>query len=391
MKIGIVGAGTMGAGIALTALYAGLHVCVYDIMPDALERARSYITPFLEKKGLLDRLSRLSTTESLGAMADREIVIEAALENRTLKAQLLQQLETICTATCIFASNTSTIPIAALANAVTSPGRVIGMHFFNPAPVMKLVEVIRTAQTDPAVIDSTCALALTLGKTPILVNDSPGFVVNRVARPYYLESLHIVSEGLASVEQVDQALESFGFRLGPFRLMDVIGIDVSLAASQSIYEATFHEPRFRPSLLQQQLVERRYLGRKTGRGFYTYADESASPTAAIPVLGFDALSDALRNAAGVIGTENDPVHLAGRVVAQIVNEAAFAVGEQVADMDSIDVAMRGGINFPFDVFAWARTFGFDRITGVLDGLFAHYHEERYRAAPLLRHLSRRAP
>jgi 3-hydroxybutyryl-CoA dehydrogenase len=384
VNVGVIGAGTMGAGIVLTALYAGLSVRLYDISPDALDRAQAYITPFLKKKGQLDRLALLQITTALDTMADRDLIIEAALEDRAVKIDLLRQLESICPPRCIFASNTSTLSITALAGSLAHPQRVIGMHFFNPAPVMKLVEIILAVQTDEATVAAAQTLALSIGKTPIIVRDTPGFIVNRVARPYYLESLKIVTDGLASHQDVDAALEMYGFRMGPFRLMDVIGLDVSLAASQSIYEQTFHEPRFRPSVLQAQRVAAGRLGKKSGRGFYDYASGEAAPAAA-PPDGHVAPPGSL---AGIVGVENTPAHIAARVIAMLVNEAAFAVDEGIADMDTIDTALRLGANHPRGISDWLREIGQERVVAILDDLYAFYHQERYRVAPGLRRSSR---
>jgi 3-hydroxybutyryl-CoA dehydrogenase len=380
VNVGVIGAGTMGAGIALTALYAGLSVRLYDIAPDAVDRAQAYITPFLEKKGLIDRLALFQITTTLEAMADRDLIIEAALEDRAVKIDLLRQLESLCPPTCIFASNTSTLSITALAGSLAHPQRVIGMHFFNPAPVMKLVEIIRAVQTDEVIVAAAQTLALSMGKTPVIVRDTPGFIVNRVARPYYLESLKIVTDGLASHQDVDAALEMYGFRMGPFRLMDVIGLDVSLAASQSIYEQTFYEPRYRPSVLQAEKVAAGRLGKKSGRGFYDYPTDETTTPAAPP----DANVAPPGSLGSIVDIENTPAHLAARVIAMLVNEAVFAIDEGIADMDTIDTALRLGANHPRGISEWLREIGQERVVAILDDLYAFYHQERYRVAPGLR-------
>ncbi len=463
MKIGIVGAGTMGSGIALSALYADLEVILYDTYEDARDKARAYIERFLRKKDRLDALAQLTITDELTSLKDCEVVIEAVIEDLEVKRTLLQQLDETCTESTIFATNTSTISVTQLATATHKPGRVVGMHFFNPAPVMKLVEVVRAYQTDDHVIQQVTELAQRLGKTPIVVRDTPGFAVNRVARPFYLESLRLVSEGIATPVQVDTVLQlAAGFRMGPFQLMDLIGLDVSLVASQSVYEQTFHEPRYRPSMLQAWMIHANQLGRKTGRGFYNYTEggvtidspaltadtgkhwtvgyyemtpllerckraghtltrdldeadlvlvDAAHSTVSPGQVGYDgtlladaqvitvsaadedrSCTEALMHGLGlgVVWLPHDaPGHILSRVVCQIINEAAFAVGEGVAEAEMIDTAMRLGVNYPAGPFEWAQQIGVARVIAVLDHLYEFYHEERYRVAPGLRRLADR--
>ncbi|MDQ7034461.1 MAG: 3-hydroxyacyl-CoA dehydrogenase NAD-binding domain-containing protein [Anaerolineae bacterium] len=278
-RIGIVGAGTMGAGIALTALYADMDVILYDLYPEMLEKAQGYIEKFLKKRDMADRIGKLTLSEELGAMAKAEVVIEAALEDLAVKQEIFAQLDAICNEEAILATNTSTIAVTSIAADTAHPQRVAGMHFFNPAPLMQLVEVIKASQSSHATIETLVKLAKQLDKTPVICKDSPGFIVNRVARPYYLEAMRIASEGIATFEQIDTVMQlGGGFRMGPFRLMDLIGIDISLAASTSIYQQTFNEPRFRPSLIQAQMVQAKTLGRKTGKGFYDYSDNASEFT-----------------------------------------------------------------------------------------------------------------
>lgn len=491
-RIGIVGAGTMGAGIALTALYADMEVILYDLYPEMLEKAQEYIEKFLKKRKISDRIGKLTLTEELGDMAQTQVVIEAVLEDLALKQEIFAHLDEICSDDTILATNTSTIAVTRIAADTAHPQRVAGMHFFNPAPLMQLVEVIKAAQSSHATIETLVKLANQLDKTPVICNDSPGFIVNRVARPYYLEAMRIVSEGIATIEQVDTVMQmSGGFRMGPFRLMDLIGIDISLAASTSIYEQTFYEPRFRPSLIQAQMVQAKTLGRKTDKGFYDYADNAPeftlpdvpekqqqkgrvnsrtanglaarcrdvgyvvatavrdarywiadseaelpgvpSPaiivftnagtislrsvqrkfaTRVVPTIGYD---DFLLESAQLVTLVNNPSFreseveevetffanmgltvmwmndspglILTRIISQIINEAAFAVGEGVADMATVDVAMKLGVNYPSGPFEWGKQIGYNRIVSVLDNLYEFYHEERYRVAPLLRRLA----
>ncbi|MDX2284094.1 MAG: 3-hydroxyacyl-CoA dehydrogenase NAD-binding domain-containing protein [Bacteroidia bacterium] len=274
----ILGAGVMGRGIALAAARAGYTVCVYDPHEAALEAARSYAESFLNQsveKGKLSPTDREAALARLHFTADAaartgSFLIEALPESLELKQRALADAEAQLGAEAILTSNTSTLPITRLAAALQRPERFAGMHFFNPAPVMRLVEVIAGARTAPETLRRVSETAVRMGKTPVEAQDLPGFIVNRAARPYYLESLRLLESGAASAEAIDRLLRSSGFPMGPFELMDLIGIDVNLAVSKSVYEGYFQAPRFRPSRLQQQLADAGLLGRKTGRGFYEY-------------------------------------------------------------------------------------------------------------------------
>lgn len=284
--IGVVGAGTMGAGIAQVATLRGFRVLLYDAVEAALARGRGRIATGViraAERGQIpavaaeEALRRLEPIPSLTEIRDAHVVIEAAPEDLPLKQRLFAELDALLDASVILASNTSSFSIAVLAGATQRPERVVGMHFFNPAAVMPLVEVVAGRRTDPAVLDETVALARRLGKTPVRAKDTPGFIVNRIARHFYLEALRILGEGKATHEQIDRAMKAAGrFRMGPFELMDLIGIDVNLAVSRSVYEAFFHEPRFRPHPIQQRMVDAGLLGRKTGRGFYEYPERPGS-------------------------------------------------------------------------------------------------------------------
>ena len=279
----MLGAGAMGSGIALAALYADYEVTLTDISPEALERAREYIEGHLSRKGLSDRSEQLTISPDLDALSGSDVVIEAALETLELKRGLFAKLDHICPAPTILATNTSTLSVTAIAAATASPERVAGMHFFNPAPVLKLVEIAKGTSTSQETVNSLVELAESMGKTPVVTGDSPGFIVNRVARPFYGEALRLLAERTASHEEIDVlATLGAGFRMGPFELMDLIGLDVNLAAATTMYESTYGEPRYRPHWLQRNMVESGALGRKSGTGFYQYdGDEKqwAPPTA----------------------------------------------------------------------------------------------------------------
>ncbi len=264
----------MGAGIAQAALAAGLHVVLYDVAAAALERARQRITAGLAKQGQAAAAERLHCTTTLDDISPALLVVEAVPEDLSLKRELFGRIGAICPPPAIIASNTSSLPIAALAAACPQPWRVAGLHFFNPVHRMALVEVIRTPQTDEATVAALLAFAERLGKTPVLARDTPGFIVNRVARPFYGEALRLLGEHVAPVEVIDTILQrAAGFPLGPFALMDLIGIDINFAVTKSVYEQSFYEPRYRPHPIQQQMVLQGTLGRKTGRGFYNYQQE----------------------------------------------------------------------------------------------------------------------
>ncbi|GBD07258.1 putative 3-hydroxybutyryl-CoA dehydrogenase [bacterium HR21] len=277
--IGICGAGTMGRGIAIACMQAGYRVRLYDIRPDALRNAETAIMEHFQRAEAKGKLSepldtlraRLELATTLVELLPCDLIVEAIVENRAAKQELFRALESLgISPRTIIASNTSSISIAALASVLHHPERCIGLHFFNPAHIMRLVEVVRSARTSEETLQRALAFVERLGKTPVVVRDIPGFVVNRIARNYYNEALRLVTEGVAALEQIDRLMRSAGFPMGPFELMDLIGVDVNMDVTRSIYEQHFHEPRFAPSLLQQQYVDAGLLGRKVGRGFYAY-------------------------------------------------------------------------------------------------------------------------
>ncbi len=281
-SLGIVGAGTMGAGIAQVAILSGLQVFLYDAVGAALTKGQSRIAQSLRRavgKGLIQAddaeaaLRRLSAVSQLAEVRDAPFIIEAAPEDLPLKQRLFTELDGIVGSAAILATNTSSLSVTAIAGATRRPGRVVGMHFFNPVPLMKLVEIVVSQRTDPAVVEETTELARRLGKTPVRTKDTPGFIVNRIARHFSLEALRILGEGKIAHDHIDRVMKRAGrFRMGPFELMDLIGIDVNFAVSRSVFEAFFHDPRFRPDPIQQRMVESGLLGRKTGRGFYEYPE-----------------------------------------------------------------------------------------------------------------------
>jgi 3-hydroxybutyryl-CoA dehydrogenase len=385
--IGILGAGTMGAGIVQVAAEAGLSVLVHDPVEGATDRARERIGGFLQRKverAQLDAndaaaaLARIRPVDSLEALAGAELVVEAIPEELELKREAFRRLDATSTDGTILATNTSSLSVAGIASAARRPERVVGMHFFNPVPLMALVEVIAGPETLPEVADAVALLARRLGKTPVVATDTPGFIVNRVARPYYLEAFRLVGEGAASIETVDEAMRGIGFPMGPFELIDVIGADVNFAVSVSVFEQSFGDPRYRPHPLQRTLVESGRLGRKTNGGCYDYA---ADGTRGEPWVGL------ARRARGPQAAVLDAAQVEARILATIVNEAASAVAEGVASPEGIDTAMRLGTNWPEGPLAWGERIGLASVLHTLDALHAAVPDGRYRATPLLRSLA----
>ena len=381
MTVGVVGAGAMGSGIAQVALRYGHPVVLADVEKSATQRARENIEAAFNRdveKGRLtseaaaDARQRLTTSSlplGLGDFSGCGLVVEAIVEGLDAKQSLFRALEGVVVPECVLATNTSSLSVTSIAAACESPGRVVGLQFFNPAPVMPLVEIIAGAQTSTEVRDATRATADGWGKVTVLAADTPGFIVNRVARPYYGESLRMLEEGLADAPTIDWALrELAGFRMGPFLLMDFIGHDVNYAVTESVWRATYFDARYRPSLTQRRLVEAGWLGRKTGRGFYTYGPEVALP----PATEDKALGDAI-----VL-----------RVLAMLVNEAVDVVHLRVASPADVDLAMTKGVNYPHGPLAWGNELGLERILGEIERLRAETGEDRYRPSPLLRRMVR---
>jgi 3-hydroxybutyryl-CoA dehydrogenase len=376
--VGVVGAGAMGRGIAQVAAAAGHHVLLSDAITAVVDRARDTIRSGLARdvaKGRLDQpradalLARIENVGAMpaavGAFGQCGVVIEAVAEDLGVKRALFAALEGAVARESILATNTSSLSIAAIAAATTHADRVVGMYFFNPAPLMALVEVVPAITTAPEVAERTRALATAWGKTTVVATDTPGFIVNRVARPFYGEALRILEEGLADVATIDWSLrEVGGFRMGPFELMDLIGNDVNLAVTTSVFEGFFYDPRYRPSLIQRRLVDAGLLGRKRERGYYDYRAGASAPE---PERDHDLAA-----------------RIVLRVVAMLVNEAVDAVRLRVAAAHDIELAMTKGVNYPRGLLAWGDQIGPAAILHTLEALQAEYGEDRYRPSPLLR-------
>ncbi len=369
----------MGTGIAHVALRAGHPVVLGDARADAAVRAREVLASALARDVARGRLTEPAVDAALAglttvdggaeAFAPCGLVIEAVVEELGVKRALFAALEAHVASDAVLATNTSSLAIAAIAGACRRPERVLGVHFFNPAPVLPLVEIVPGLATDPDVTRRVRALVDVWGKTTVVASDTPGFIVNRVARPFYGESLRVLDERLADAATIDWAMRERGeFRMGPFELMDFIGHDVNFAVTRSVYEQTFHDPRYRPSLTQQRLVEAGRLGKKAGRGFYDHAD--GAPRAE-PVRDV-ALGDSVVR----------------RVVAMLVNEAADAVHWGVASAADVELAMTAGVNYPRGLLAWGDAIGPAAVAAEIDALRERYGEDRYRVSPLVRRAAR---
>jgi 3-hydroxybutyryl-CoA dehydrogenase len=489
-NLGVVGAGTMGAGIAQLGAAAGMRTLLYDPVPAALERgtdaARSGLAKWVEKGRIgQDAASLLEPVSSLDELAPCGLVIEAAPERAELKRDLFGALSMVCGDDVVLATNTSSIPVTSLASAAARPENVVGMHFFNPPPLMPLLELIRADQSSDEAMELARAVGAAMGKEVIVAADGPGFLVNRCGRPFSGEGLRLLQERVATHEQIDRICRlGGGFRMGPFELMDLVGIDVGLEVAKSFNELSFGEPRWRPNPIQARMVAAGRLGRKTGRGYYeysedgTYRSEDPEPPAtgggdglALSILGDGPLADDLRDRArtagyelregaptelvidagiqphpsppggaplgvlcaasslasgsehGAVGfhllrgarlveltrlpvcqsfvaeaiealftnlgfvtewVEDAPGLVLGRIVSQLVNEAAFAIGEGVGSAEDVDAGLTLGLNHPRGPVAWGTAIGLDHVLGTIDGLWEERREERYRAAPLLR-------
>ena len=454
--IAIVGAGTMGAGIAQLACKSGAQTLLHDPFPDALTQGAENVRAGLGKEATKGKLTaeeadaaatRLQPVDSLESLAPCDLVIEAAPERLDVKHELYGRLSRIVSEKCVLASNTSSLPITAIAAGATHPERVVGMHFFNPAPLMRLLEVIAGTLSDERSLALAHATGLAMGKDVIRAADVPGFIVNRCNRPFGLEALRLLQERVADVETIDRIVRiGGGFRMGPFELSDLVGVDTGFDVSKSFYELSFGEPRWRPSPIQAQRVAAGLHGRKSGRGYYDYTGEAPhrapdpdppAATADAIVEGDGPVADALRALAtgasgprikveGLGGTvEGEPFHaivplklvevsgeaselafnglglhtervhaapggVLARIVCQLINESAFALGEGVGSAEDIDKGMMLGLSHPRGPFAWMEQIGPGLVLAALEVLNDAYREERYRPAPALRRLAARS-
>ena len=379
MKIGIIGAGAMGSGIAQIASQACHNVVLTDLNQDVLNSSESkqdkIMTRLVEKGRITQDDStaiqgRIHRSTDLKNQSDCSLVIEAVVENMDVKKAVFNELESIVSEDAILASNTSSLSITSIAKNCRIPERVVGLHFFNPAPLMPLVEIIPALQTKEGITDKLLKLMRDWGKSPVLAKDTPGFIVNRVARPFYSESLRILEEGLADVDTIDSAMREQGFRMGPFELMDLIGHDVNYAVTESVFKSFYYDPRYKPSLTQLKLVEANWLGKKSGRGFYKYTDEGS------------------RTFYSIDSDKDIQYSIAERVIAMLINDAADAVFWDIASVEDIDTAMTKGVNYPKGLLKWADEWGASKVINIIDSLSQHYGDARYRVSPILREMAR---
>lgn len=389
MKVGIIGSGTMGSGIAQVAATSGCKVKLYDTNQAALEKAKAALEKILSRlveKGRIDSAEKnriqtnISYSDSLKELSNSDLIIEAIVENLEIKKKVFSELENYVSNECIIASNTSSLSIASIAASLQKSERCIGIHFFNPAPLMKLVEVIPAIQTSNQVLDTTIKIISEWKKTVAIAKDTPGFIVNRVARPFYGEALRIYEEGIADFETIDAAMKNLGgFRMGPFELMDFIGNDVNYTVTETVFAAFYFDPRYKPAFTQKRFAEAGYLGRKSGKGYYNYDDSGSI----VKTISDGALS--------APETTEEATELARqifeRVLVMLINEAADALFFNIASAQDIDNAMTKGVNYPKGLLAWGDEKGIHWCVTKMDELYNTYHEDRYRCSPLLRKMN----
>ncbi len=374
MEIGVIGAGTMGSGIAQVAAQSGHKVWLFDTNQAALEKASASLDKIMARlveKGKMSReeaaivIARINHCTDYQSFSKCGLVIEAIIENLEIKKKVFIALENEVSDTCILASNTSSLSIASIAASCNKPERVVGIHFFNPAPLMPLVEIVPAVQTTDTNLKQAKDLIDSWKKVTVVTKDTPGFIVNRVARPFYGEAIRMYEEGIADMATIDWAMKEIGgFRMGPFELMDYIGNDINYTVTETVWTAFYYDPRYKPSFTQKRMMEAGYLGRKTGRGYYDYTEGAQNP-------------------------EPDKNQVVGeaivwRILIMLINEAADALHLNIASAQDIDLAMTKGVNYPKGLLKWADEKGIQNVLDGLDKLYLAYHEERYRASVLLR-------
>lgn len=364
----------MGSGIAQVAATAGHGVVVYDNSQVALEKAKSSLGAALKKLVEKQKLTQASAAEITGriifvndlkSLKDCGLIIEAIVENVDVKQAVFKELETVVPASCAIASNTSSLSITSIAAGCNKPERILGIHFFNPAPLMPLVEVIPGIATDQKVLQESKKLIDSWGKSTVLAKDTPGFIVNRIARPFYGEAIRIYEEGIADMVTIDWAMKAIGgFKMGPFELMDLIGNDVNYTVTETVWKQFFYDPRYQPSLTQKRLFEAKQFGRKSGRGYYDYSEGAVMP---------EPKKDK---------TLGEQVFM--RVLSMLINEAVNALYLNIATKEDLDTAMTKGVNYPKGLLKWCDEIGADRILETLTALREEYGEDRYRPVVLLK-------
>jgi len=375
IKVSVIGAGTMGTGIAQIAATNGHEVCLYDSFDGAIETAeiklKKILNRLVEKERITQQeneaiLGRINFTKQIKKVAGSGLVIEAIIENLAIKQKVFTEVEGLVDENCIIASNTSSLSIASIAAACKKAERVVGIHFFNPAPLMPLVEIIPAVQTSESTLNKAKAIIDSWKKITVIAKDTPGFIVNRVARPFYGEALRIYEEGVADFATIDWAMREIGgFRMGPFQLMDYIGNDINYTVTETVFTAFYFDSRYKPSFTQKRMMEAGYLGRKSGRGYYDYSTDTSNA-----------------NEDRELGKK-----ILWRILAMLINEAADALFLNIATKEDIDLAMTKGVNYPKGLLAWADEIGIENVLQQLESLQAEYGEDRYRPSPLLKRMA----
>jgi len=375
MKVSVIGAGTMGVGIAQIAATKGHEVCLYDSSHEAVKTAENKLKKILDRLVEKERISskeneavleKINFSNSLENIKGSELVVEAIIEDLGIKQKVFTEIENLVDDNCIIASNTSSLSIASIASSCKKAERVVGIHFFNPAPLMPLVEIIPAVQTSKETLNKAKSIIDSWEKLTVIAKDTPGFIVNRVARPFYGEAIRIYEEGVADFSTIDWIMREIGgFRMGPFELMDYIGNDVNYSVTETVFAAFYFDQRYKPSFTQKRMKEAGYLGKKSGRGYYDYSSKNKPKPNQDRELGKKIL---------------------WRILSMLINEAADALFLKIASREDIDLAMTKGVNYPKGLLAWADEIGIDNVLKQLEDLQAEYGEDRYRPSPLLKRM-----